>query len=314
MDHSPLLPLAHVSWALADNALRPACDAFFIDVFGAETAYEMLVTPEAEAMGLDREERLMVVGDTMLIPIAAAGRGAAPDSPIGGMLRRSAAPDRWLGVSLRAANLKDAAAWYAARGFQLHFDPGMEDHYFLISRKQALGVRIEVMQGELPNDPRLKPGWRPQRWRDEHPLGIEGLQSIGVSTASLDEARAVFGKRLGWPEIAAFARADADCAAFLLGDTVIEALAARDDGSPLARHAREVQGICCLTFKVRSARAAADYLRGKGLALTGDPASRFAITGEQAQGRTIWFTEIEKEGYPAPGSLLCQPAVFAGTG
>lgn len=308
----PLMPLAHISWALADNALRPACDAFFIDLFGAETAYEMLVTPETEAMGLDREERLMLIGDTMLIPIAPAGKGAAPDSPIGGMLRRSSGPDRWLGVSLRVANLGHAAAWFSARGFQLHFDPGMEDHYFLIGRKQALGVRIEVMQGELPGDLRLKPGWAPQRWAEDHPLGIEGLQSIGVSTPSLDMAHDTFAVRFDWPEVARFARDDeqADCAGFLMGDTVIEAMAPRDEASALASHVRDVQGICGLTFKVRSAERAADYLRSKGLSLVGNTATRFAIAPEQAHGRTIWFTDKVIDGYPLARSLMREPAVF----
>lgn len=308
----PLLPLAHVSWALADNALRPACDQFFIDIFGAETAYEMLVTPDTAQMGFDREERLMMIGDTMVIPIAAAGKGAEPDSPIGGMLRRSAGPDRWLGVSLRVADLPAAAAWFAGRGFQLHYDPGMESHYFLLGRKQALGVRIEVMQGELPGDPRLKPGWSALRWRDEHPLGIEGLQSIGVSIPSLDAARAVFAERFDWPEIAHFPRAEegAVCAGFLLGDTVIEAMEPLDDSSALASHVRDVQGICCLTFKVRSADAAADWLRGKGLTLIGSTATRFAIAPEQAQGRTIWLTEQTVPGYPPLGSLMTTPAVY----
>src|ERR1700712_31565 len=79
----PGMPLAHVSWAIADNEVRKACDAFFIDIFGAETAYEMLVTPETKDMGLDREERLMMIGDTMVIPISPAGAGLSPDSPTG---------------------------------------------------------------------------------------------------------------------------------------------------------------------------------------------------------------------------------------
>jgi hypothetical protein len=29
------IPLAHLSWAIADNADRKACDAFVIDTFGA---------------------------------------------------------------------------------------------------------------------------------------------------------------------------------------------------------------------------------------------------------------------------------------
>src|SRR3546814_11025053 len=85
-------PLVHISWALADNATRPACDAFFRDVFGAEPVYEMLITPETEHYGFDREETLMMIGDAMVIPIAPAGRGARQGHPRGDLLHRSAAP------------------------------------------------------------------------------------------------------------------------------------------------------------------------------------------------------------------------------
>lgn len=306
------MPLAHLSWAIADNALRPACDAFFLDVFGAETAYEMLVTPEAAALGLDREERLMLVGDTMLVPIAPAGAGATPGSPVGEMLRRSAAPHRWLGVALKVADLPAADAWMRARGFALHYDPGMEKHYFLIARHQLLGMRMEVLAQDLPNDPRQRPGWNPMRWRDDHPLGIEGLQSIGLSAPSLEEAREVFAGRLDWPEIGRreLPGDEADCAAFAMGDTVLEAMAGRGEDTPVSRHARAVKGIYCLTFKVRSAEAAAAYLQGKGLALVGDIAGRFAIRPDQACDRLIYFTESEVPGYPPLGSKLLSPAVF----
>jgi hypothetical protein len=306
------IPLAHISWAIADNADRKACDRFFIDLFGAEIASELLVTPETVAMGLDREESLMMIGDTMVIPIAPAGRGAEPGAPIGDMLRRSAAPGRWLGLALKVADLAAADAWFSARGFKLHYDAGMEAHYFLISRWQALGVRLEILRQDLPGDPRVDPAWRPVKWRDEHPLGIEGLQSIGVSAPSLAVARELFAGRLAWPEIGArrLPGDAADCAAFLMGDTVIEAMAGLGDDSPVARHSRESQGIYCLTFKVKSAEAAAAYLRGKGLALVGDEADRFAIAPDQAHGRLIYFTERTVPGYPPLGSKLAQPARF----
>lgn len=308
----PSMPLAHVSWAVADNDQRKACDGFFLDVFGAETAYEMLVTPETAAMGLDREERLMMISDTMVIPIAAAGAGLAEDSPIGGMLRRSAAPMRWLGVALKVADLSNADPWMRSKGFKLHYDPGMEAHYFLISRAQLLGMRMEVIKQDLPNDPRRDPLWTPAKWRDDHPLGIEGLQSIGLSVATLAEARALFAQRLEWPEVNSrdVPGDDAACAAFAMGDTVLEAMEGRSEDGAVARHAREVKGIYCITFKVRSARAAADYLRGKGLPLVGDTADRFAIDPARAFGRLIYFTENEIPGYPPLGSRLGEPAVF----
>jgi catechol 2,3-dioxygenase-like lactoylglutathione lyase family enzyme len=306
------LPLAHISWAVADNATRKACDAFFLDALGAETAFEMLMTPEMAKAGFDREERLMVIGDTMLIPIAPAGPGEDPNSSTGNMLRRNAGPNRWLGVALRVADLPSTDAWFRAKGFTLHYDPGMESHYFLIGRGQALGVRLELMVGELPNDPRLKADWRPERWRDDHPLGIEGLQSIGVSVPDLDSARVLFEERLEWPEIGArrLGSDDADCASFLMGDTVIEAMRPTSGDGPLARHVQDVKGIYCLTFKVRSADAAANYLREKGLEVIGDVRNRFAIAPEQAFERLIYFTEQDVPGYPPLGSMLKEPAKF----
>lgn len=306
------IPLAHVSWAIADNDERKACDQFFIDVFGAETAYEILITPETANMGLDREEKLLMVGDTMLIPIAPAGAGESAESPLGEMLRRSARPGRWLGLALKAADLKAADAWLSARGFKLHYDRGMEEHYFLISRGQVLGVRIEIIRQDLPNDPRMQEGWTPARWRDAHPLGIEGLQSVGVSVPSLEAARALFAGKFEWPEIGSRALPgdEAECAAFLMGDTVIEAMAGLGEDTPVARHSRDVQGIYCLTFKVKSAEAAAAYLRGKGLALVGDTATRFAIAPGQACDRLIYFTEQAVVGYPPLGSKMREPARF----
>jgi catechol 2,3-dioxygenase-like lactoylglutathione lyase family enzyme len=299
-------PLAHISWAIADNALRKPCDAFFQDVFGARIAYEMLLTPEAEAMGLDREESLMLVGDTMLIPIAPAGKGAAPGAPMGEMLRRSAAPMRWLGLALRVADLAEADAWFSARGFRLHYDPGMESHYFLISRGQVLGVRLELLCHGLPNDPREDPAWRPGRGDVANPLGIEGLQAVSVSVADLAEARALFGERLDLPALGEryVADLDADCAAFDLGDTVVEALCARDPEAILGRHAREIGGIFAVTFKVENAGATARTLEGRGLPLIGDEASRFAIDPASAHGRLIWFTGQRPENYPITGSRL----------
>lgn len=307
----PVMPLAHLSWAVADNDARHACDAFFLDVFGAETAYEMLVTPEAAAMGLDREERLMMIGDTMVIPIAAAGAGAEEGSPVGAMLRRSAAPMRWLGVALKVADLAAADAWMRARGFDLHYDPGMEAHYFLIARHQLLGMRMEVLKQDLPGDPRRNPAWSPTKWRDDHPLGIEGLQSVGLSVPTLEMAREVFGRRLECPEKGKrrLPGDQAECLAFDLGDTVLEAMEGAPD-SPVTRHAETVKGLYCLTFKVRSAAKAADYLRGKGLSLIGDEADRFAIDPDQAFGRLIYFTQNNVPGYPPLGSRLREPGLF----
>jgi hypothetical protein len=304
------MPLAHVSWAVATNEERKLCDAFFMDLFGAEHVYEILITPENEDQGLDREERLMMIGDTMIIPIAAAGPGLSPQSPTGEMLRRNAGSMRWLGLALKVTDLKAAAARFAAKGLKLHYDSGMEQIYFLVGRKQALGVRLEILATDLPNDPRQQPGWNPMRWRDDHPLGIEGLQSVGVSAPSIDAARMCFIDKLELRELGMVERPgeDLECLAFDLGDTVIEALVPRKEDSVLAWHTREVQGIYGLTFKVKSAQAAADYLKSRGHLLVGDTATRFAIHPREAHERLIFFTENAVPGYPPMGSKIAEMA------
>ncbi|PNU03962.1 glyoxalase [Novosphingobium guangzhouense] len=297
-------PLVHVSWALADNTQRPACDAFLRDVFGAEAAYEILVTPETEALGLDREESLMMIGDTMVIPIAPAGRGAQAGNPLGDMLRRSAGAARWIGLALKVADLAAADAWFAGRGFRRFYDPGMEAHYFLVPRSEMLGMRLEIVKQDMPNDPRRDPAWRPAGGAGGYgPLGIEGLQAVGVSTPSLAQARALFADRLEWPDLGERELADACCAAFAMGDTVLEALEGAP-GSPVACHAQDIGGICHLVFKVRDAAAAMACLRGQGLPLVGTQDTRFAVHPDAAHGRLIWLTGQTPPGYPAPGSRL----------
>ena len=303
-------PLAHISWAVPDNVTRKACDAFLTDVFGAETAFEMLTTPETLAMRLDREETLMVVGNTMLISIAPVAAGLLPESVIGGMLRKHARAGMWIGIALSVADLDAARAWVRDRGFRFKSYAGMEDRYFLLNRDDTLGVRLEFLTGDLINDPRIKPAWNPQWWRDSHPLGIEALHSIGVSTPSLATARQIFGGRLGWPELTSrhLLEEEAECASFLIGDNVLEAMQPITTHTRLAQHCRELQGIYCLTFKVRSVRAAADYLRDKGFALIGDPDKRFAINPQQAFGRLMYFTEEPLDARHPRKTLLGQPA------
>lgn len=306
----PDFPLAHINWSVADNSTRKACDAFLREIFAAQTAFEMVMTPETEPLGYDREETLLLVGDTMLIPIAPVGPGERPDSDMGEFLRAHARPGQWLGIAITVADLDAAHGWVLERGCSPVTPAGAEGHCFLLDRNDAMGVILEFLATDLPGDPRTQPGWRPEWWREDHPLGIEGLQSIGVSTASLDAARAVFADKFGWPELSRrhLAQDHADCAAFRLGDNVIEAMYAADMHTPLGRHAVEIGGIYCITFQVRSAAAAAAYLRGKGLDLIGEQASRFAIDPAQAFDRLIYFTDLPLEGRPPFQCKLLQPA------
>ena len=160
----------------------------------------------------------------------------------------------------------------------------------------------------MPNEPRTAPDWSPAKWRDAHPLGIEGLQAVGVSAPSLEEARDLFAGKLEWSEIGTRDLPDATCAAFAMGDTVLETMEGTSEASPITAHARDVKGIYHLVFKVKDAASAATYLRSKGLTLIGNTDDRFAIHPDEAHGRLIWFTEVTPEGYPRAGSKLAEMA------
>jgi catechol 2,3-dioxygenase-like lactoylglutathione lyase family enzyme len=296
-------PLIHVSFAIAEERDRLGWDALIRDIFAPQTMYEVLTTPASIRLGLDRHQTLLAIGNTVVYAAAPAGAGLESTSAIGNMLRDRAANGGigggWVGIAIGVADLDAARAWVRARGWEPRSYPLLEDRYFLLDRSETLGMRFEFLTGALDNDPRLKPGWDPLWWRDEHPLGLDGLQSIGVSTTSLDAAREIFGEKFGWREIETRTTDLARCASFLLGDAVIEAMEPLDASSELGRHATSGQGIWSLTFQVRSAAAAADYLRGKGLALIGDPTRHFMIDPAQAYGRLLQFTDETRAAYPS---------------
>ncbi len=233
------LPLFHICWALPTDGERKACDNFFADVFGAQTGFEIMISPDTADAGLDREESLTVVGNTMLIPIA---------RPLGAGLtirferRRHAArpserPGMWIGICVKVADITAADKWVSSLGFHPWYRPGFEEIYFVLPRDETLGMRIGIpgksrclmIRGRVRR-------WRADWWASGHPLGIEGLQSVGLSVARLRDACDLFDAKFGWREIArrTLPGDDANCAAFFVGDVVLEAMEPRRADTPLA--------------------------------------------------------------------------------
>jgi hypothetical protein len=293
------LTLEHVEWTTPETETRRAGDRFFTDVFAAQTGLEMLWTPDLTNNGQDREESLMVIGDTMLVPMAPIGRGHEPESVVGQMCREFARPFRWMGMALHTSDIEVAAEWFEKQGLTRYYRPS-ETRYFLSDPEQTMNMRMEFLDFRLPNDPRLRPDFSADWWRDVHPLGIERLQSVGVATKDLAEARRFFTEIFPWEEISSrvIDQEAADAAAFLVGKVVVEAMAPRGPDTPLAEHAHRYGGVYCLSFKTRDPATAFRYLRDLGLDVKGDPDRRFWIDPTQAHGRRIVFSAETLAGDP----------------
>jgi hypothetical protein len=294
------MKLLHVNWAMADNGERRACDQFLLDVFGAQTVHEMLMSKEREGVGYGREESLLVVSDTMLIPISPTPNPKAGDESIAGMLKFHAREGMWIGIALQVKDLAEAGRWTESLGLKGLYRAPWEHIYFVLDRNETLGMRFEFICIDLDGDPRIEPDFDQNWWRDHHPLGIERLQSIGVSVDSLDRARSVLSGKFGFKEVTRreMPGEAATCAGFMVGTAFVEAMQATDPASALAAHARDIQGIYCLTYKVKSLGAAADYLRSKGFSLVGEAGRRLMIDPAQAYGRRIYFSEDNIAGDP----------------
>jgi catechol 2,3-dioxygenase-like lactoylglutathione lyase family enzyme len=279
--------LMQVTRMVEDVERLHALEAFYLDVFAAQTYYE--ARPDAE---IDRDESLILIGDVSLIPVA-------PVDPTStqGRIRASYA-GRFMSAALKVDEVAPAAAELSRHGIEPQYHhPMYRDVFFLTDPAQTQGVRWELCRVEMPNDLRLRPGWSPAWWRDVHPLGIEGLASLVTAARDLDESVHLYRDVFGFELLARRELEDegAHAALFQAGAKVpfaLEVLEPARRGTPLAEFVeRYGGGIWSVCFRVRSARAAAEHLESKGLRVCGQRSGRFSIDPRDSFGAMLSFRD-----------------------
>jgi methylmalonyl-CoA/ethylmalonyl-CoA epimerase len=281
--------LLHMTHVAKDQAQRRELERFYLEVFAAQTYYEA-----RPVEGLDRDETLILIGELCLIPQCSTNLESEQ-----GKLRASFA-GRFAQMAIKIPEVESTDAHFRQHGLHpICLHPAYQKIFFMTDPKETLDIRFELCAVEMPNDLRLRPGWSASWWRDSHPLGIEKLASIGTATGDLARAsrfyKEVFGlKSLGQREIA---EEGAKSEAFRIGSKspfVIEAMEPAGKGTPLFEYVSKYGGgIYSVSFKVKSLKAAADYLKAKGLRLVGDSKRRVTIDPRDAFGVT--FTMVEQE-------------------
>jgi catechol 2,3-dioxygenase-like lactoylglutathione lyase family enzyme len=274
--------LIHLTHVIEDNDKRREAERFYLDVFAAQTFFDARPLP-----GLERDETLTLIGRTQLIPMA-------PVDDVSAMAKdlKNYAPG-FMGIALKVENTREVLAHLQAKGLRPVAAPGFEDVFVLTRRKESCNVPYEFCAVEMPNDLRLRPEWSPDWWRDVHPLGIDGLVSVGTAVADLDAAekfyRDVFNFELvGKGEIKS---EGAKAAVFRAADLTLEVMQPLKSGTPLADFIeRKRPGFYSINWKVKSLPKALEHLKSKGLHLIDGP-ERTTLDPRDAFGARHTFAE-----------------------
>jgi catechol 2,3-dioxygenase-like lactoylglutathione lyase family enzyme len=173
----------------------------------------------------------------------------------------------YLGLEYQA-DLEEVREAIAQRGIRIARDIGLAVH---THPADTLGVAFEFYDGSFHERewPALGGGRiRPAAfWRDEHPLGLTGLQGCTLAVDDLEAASAFLEGFLSAekvseadrPRIAARARG------LRVADGVVELLAPTGEG-PIAQHLRRYgPGVRSTVFGVRDLAQARRWFEGRGL-------------------------------------------------
>jgi catechol 2,3-dioxygenase-like lactoylglutathione lyase family enzyme len=285
--------LIHITHAMENNQRRAELEKFYLDVFAAQTFFDA-----RPAQGLERDESLILIGKTQLIPQAPSDETA----PVAKTIQAYAPGLK--GLALKVADLRKADAHLVRHGLHLNYtDPMFRDIFFLTRPEETFHFPVEFCQVEMPNDLRLRPEWSADWWRDHHPLGIEKLASLQVANPDLEAAKRFYREVFEFELIheGTLESEAAKVAAFFAGDFVLEVLQPQGRNTPLADLvAKRGGGIYGLNFKVKSVPKAADYLKSKNLRLLADGAKRFTIDPRDAFGARYTFVSDKVPNDPRP--------------
>jgi len=155
----------------------------------------------------------------------------------------------------------------------------------------------------LLRDPRYEPGWRPSWWADYHPLQVQKVSHVTVSTFGLAKSLEVYvdvlqGTLLHEGDDPAL---NSRSAFVLVGEDLVVELAEPLGPGPLQDDMdRFHHGIYAVTFKVRDLDDARRHLERKNVKMNWSGPTAFATDPESTHGVVMGFTTWELPDDPRP--------------
>ena len=154
---------------------------------------------------------------------------------------------------------------------------------------------------KMLGDPRFAPGWSPSWWADVHPLQIQKVSHVTVSTDDPAAAHDLYvdvlhGTVLDERDNPVLG---SHSLFVLVGeDTVVELATPVGDGPLQSDMAQFPHGIHALTFKVRDLDDAAQYLERKGVKVESTDGTTVVTDPATTHGCVMAFTTTEIPGDP----------------
>ncbi len=276
--------LTHVTQAVPDVA---AAGELYQEVFGAWTIHE-------GPSNNDEDAACFVVFHDLCIKLVEL---ELLDFQTGGL--PTASPG-FQGIGFQVQDLEAAEQHFHDHGLTSVHSTGSR---FLLDPAQTYGTLFEFRRDPLPNDPRRAPGWSPEWWRNQHPLGIGGLWGITMMVADPPPAaefyRRVFGAHDQMVKITGeIARS---LTFFTLGEASLALIESAGEGSVLEKVSERLsggQGMHSLSLLTTRLDGLPAYFRSKGIGLLPGPTVRHVPHPRALLGARYVFLERPDEGDP----------------
>lgn len=199
----------------------------------------------------------------------------------------------FIGIEFQVEDLEAARETCASRGIRVARELGAAFHS---NPADCHGVSLEMYEGYFhDNTERLhEPMKSPEWWRDEHPLGLDGLRAVTVAVndmaAGLEDFQAVFHNEVAYEDTRPADGAKA--VGLRIADSVLELVAPDGDG-PVQQHLlAHSEGIRSTVFGVRDLDQARAYFAEHEIDLVpGSTPERLAIPAAQNLGVIFEFAE-----------------------
>jgi catechol 2,3-dioxygenase-like lactoylglutathione lyase family enzyme len=283
----------------------PSLEAWYDDVFSVRRGFLDHHYMEGEK----RDASLVVLGNCVIEPLAPAFRVDGWEvMPLGRFYKRFG--NHWHSIAWYTDDPGEIWQRCTDSGVRVYVEGGVltserpPPSAAIMTHPKDTIAQLEFFRREgtmmEDQDPRFQPGFDPNWWAENHPLGLEGLAYTTVLSRDPDRAKHVYTDILGGTLVHEneSALTGTRNSYVVMGDTVVE-LATPTRAGTLAADDMEANGEIhhAAAFRVRDLDKAEKYLRSKGIELLQRDETTLLTTPATTHGVPFRWTTADVRGH-----------------